>query len=229
MERHLGGPGHHRHVRDRAVRARRLPGHQGLHPLPLPLRLHPDGEDGAHQLLEAVRGRLDGRGLVPAPGLAYEVRPGHPPCHDRRQARRVHLAAHHLPPRGRLDHRLPDAQRPRADDGRRVLPGGRAAHRLRLQLVLRGLPHRRLLQQRPEPGPRGRRRRRAARQGRARVRMAGLRPRIQHGRVHPMRPSIRGRPGRTTTSRGTTGRPGTTTPPPSASAPSTGATCSTAG
>ena len=38
------------------------------------------------------------------------------------------------------------------------LPAGRRAHRLRLQLVLRRLPRHRVLQQRPQPGPRRRRR-----------------------------------------------------------------------
>lgn len=59
-------PGHHRHLRGRAVQRGRLRAHQGLGLLPLPRCVRPHGEAGAHQLLEAHHRRPDG-------GLPYRM------------------------------------------------------------------------------------------------------------------------------------------------------------
>ena len=102
-------PGHHRHVRRRAVPGRaphRLP-------LPVPRHLHAHGEARADERLEADHRRRHRGGLLPHAGLPHQVRPGDAPRDGRRQDGRVHHAALDLHARGRLDHRLPDAQRPR--------------------------------------------------------------------------------------------------------------------
>ena len=167
LERHLRRPGHHRHLR------RPLCDTDGSTPtIAADHYLYhgictADGEARADQLLEADRRRRHRRRLVPtasssAPsyGLVHLAR------HGRRQADRLHHAALDLPARGRLGDRLPDVQRP-GRDGRRRRPSTSSAqqHRLRVQLVLRQLHPRGVLQLRRQPGARRRRPTRTCRCG----------------------------------------------------------------
>ena len=231
VERHLRRPGHHRHLRRRAVRPGR----------PHPPRTPPT-------TATAAPARPWRSSSAPTPGSppsptrtaagSYRMQvcrtkygTGHPPRHRRRQAGRLHRPALHLPARGRLDHRLPDAQRPGLRAGRRR-PSRRPPQHISYTFnwFYADSARHRVLQQRRQPGPRPRRRPDAARSWpRPRVRVAGLRPGDEHRRLHPARRSTRSPSTRTTTSPGTTSRPRTTTRPAAATARCTAATCSTTG
>ena len=139
LERHLGRPGHHRHVRAAAVPTRA--------PLQVPRQVPADRDADPHELVAADGRRLDARrhaetltaertklGIVTAR------------AHDQGQAGDLHAAAHDLRPRDRLRPRLLLLQRPGQGARREELPAGREPDRLHVQLVLRRRPQDRVLQ-----------------------------------------------------------------------------------
>ena len=154
VERHIGRPGHHRHVRGPALRAGRLRADDRLDALPVPRPVPADrGAREDEQLDSEPRGRHAAR-LRDAARRAHQARPGHRPRHEEGQAGGVHEAALHLLPRGGLGARVRGAERPEQDPRPARLPARRLQDRLHVQLVLRGPLAHRVLQLGEQPGAR---------------------------------------------------------------------------
>ena len=114
VERDLGRPGHHRHLRGAALRARRRRGRRCgsqsyVYRGAVPRRSR------CSSARTAGRRRSP---TTPRPGCetlrvaAHAARDRHPPRRDRRRALRLHQAARHLLPRGRLGARVLRLQQP---------------------------------------------------------------------------------------------------------------------
>ena len=156
VERDLGGPGHHRHVRARALRARRQRADDRLRALPLPRRVPADRGARAHEQLDADARRRDARRQRDAARAAHEARHRHGARDDQGQARRLHAPALDVHARDRLGARLLGLQRPGEGARRRRLPARGAQDRLHVQLALRRRPRHRVLQLRRQPAARRR-------------------------------------------------------------------------
>ena len=169
LERHLRRPGHHRHLRRRAVRG------PAASPRPSPRATCYRGKCTPMEKLEQHNAWKPTIADSTAAGSYDVVTSAHratawsaTPGHVGRQAGRLHRPALHLPARGRLGHRLPDVQRPVGDHVRDAASRRPPGHRLRLQLVLRRRRTDRLLQLRRQPGPCGQHRPEPADPGRGR-------------------------------------------------------------
>ena len=214
VERHVGGPGHHRHVRRAAVRAGRLEADDRLDALPLPRPVPADRRPREDQRLDAERGRRHGARLGDAPRRADQPRPRDGTRVRARQAGGLHEAALDLLPRGRLGARVRGAERPVPDQGAKGLPARRLEDRLHLQLVLRRPLAHRVLQLRQQPGEGAADE--LALPGELQLRMAGLEPGPVDRSLHEpgartrRRSTSRSSPTGTTSRRGGTGPPTTT-------------------
>ena len=113
LERDLGGTGHHRHLRARAVRAGRGRGDARLGRLPLPRRVRAHRDARAPQPVDHERRRPVASRHRDAPDQADEARPRGGARADRRPALRLHAAPLDLLPRSRLGARVRGLQRPR--------------------------------------------------------------------------------------------------------------------
>jgi hypothetical protein len=186
VERHVGGPGQHRHVRARPLRAGRLAAEPALDALPLPRALPAGRGAGEDQPLDADAGRPDAGRRAAAAGRAHAARARRGPRHGARAAGGVRPAALDLLPRGRLGRRVHGLQRPGGGARRRLVPARGAQDRLHVQLVLRRREADRLFQLGREPGARAADRPRLPRARHAAQRVA----RVERVRA----PSARDRP-----------------------------------
>ena len=93
LERHLGGPGHHRHLRGAAVRAGRLEADGELDALPLPRPVPAHRRDGEDEQLDAERRGRHAARVRDAPRRAHQPRPRDRARHGARQAGGIHQAA----------------------------------------------------------------------------------------------------------------------------------------
>ena len=132
------------------------------------------------------RGQHSGR-FVQTDRLSDKLRPGPIESHDQRPTRRVHQSTLDLHARGRVDHRLPDVQRPGANGHRATVRAGRVEHQLHVQLVLRELDGHRVLQLRLEPAAPVERRPEPAHPGRVAVRVDELESVGEHRELHRVR------------------------------------------
>ena len=168
LERHVGGPGQHRHVRAEAVRR---------HALPLSRRVRADRGAREDRLVVADAGGPDARRLADAARRAHQARARGRARDDPRQAGDLHETALDLLPRGRLGGGLHGLQHADGDHRAGVVPAGGEQDRLHVQLVLRRLREDLLLQlgrepragQADRPRPPGRRSLRVARLGPGRL------------------------------------------------------------
>ena len=184
---HLGGPGHHRHLRRAAVQPGRRAPVARVHGLSLPRPLPADRGAQADEHLAVQRRRRHPAGQRDAHGRAHEARNRDRAGHDQGQARALHQASLHLPARGGLRARLRGLQRPGHHAQRLRLQARGQQDRLHVQLVLRRRPRHRLLQLGQQPG---------ALQARGPepahprpLPVAALQRRRQHGRLHRLRPA----------------------------------------
>ena len=200
LERDLGRPGHRRHLRARAVRARRA--ERPVLPLPRPVPADREGPPQQHLALDA---RLPvPAGQRDALHRSHEARARRGPGDAQGQAGDLRRIALDLLPRGRLGDRLLRLQQPRPGQERVDLPEGGEPDRLHLQLVLRRQGRHHLLQlgQQPRAGARDRHqlpgpRLPAGLHARPlRVRVEGLEPRRTSPPTTRRSPSTRARPTR---------------------------------
>ena len=155
VERDVGRPGHHRHVRGRPLRAGRREADDGVDALPPARELRADRGAREDQPLGADAGRRDaGRQHAPA-RRAHEARARQRAGDDQGQADRLHAAALDVHARDRLGARVLGLQQSRQGARRADLPAGGAQDRLHVQLALRRRPRHRLLQLRRQPAARG--------------------------------------------------------------------------
>ena len=232
MVRHLGRPGHHRHLRRAPLRAgrRRRRRVNSMHYLwkgrCLPIEVldrvnnitpNADGPEPAQTF------RLQAQRTIH--GVVTQARDG------RRQAGRLRQPALDLLPRGRLGARLLEVQPAVEDPERARLPGGRQRHRLHLQLVLRRRPRHLLLQLRLQPGPRRRAPTPSSRPGAPASTTGRAGTRARTSRAGPRSTPTPRSSTRTTSPAGTTSRRRASRPPrtPTPSARSTAPIRSTSG
>jgi hypothetical protein len=119
LERDLGRPGHHRHVRARPLRTRRRAPHDELVALHLPRALRAAADARARQPLVAHDRRRHARRQPDAARPADEDGPRDRPRDDQGQARRLRAAALDVHARGRLGAWLLGLQRS-GEDARRA-------------------------------------------------------------------------------------------------------------
>ena len=106
LERDLGRPGHHRHLRRAAVRPGRLHADDRLDALPLPAASACRSRCSSRRTAGRRPGRRHAARHRDAARRAHQARPGDRARHRARQAGGVHEAALDLLPRGRLGARL---------------------------------------------------------------------------------------------------------------------------
>ena len=154
VERHLGGPGHHRHVRACAVRAGRLEADARLDALPLPRPVPADRGAREDEQLDAERGRRHAARHRDAARRAHQARPrdrrartvrGKPVAYTKLRSTYLHEADSALGLHGA-------STTPSQISGPAGLPARRREDRLHLQLVLRRRRAHRVLQLRQQPG-----------------------------------------------------------------------------
>ena len=153
LVRDLGRPGHHRHLRGQALRARRLEADDRLDELPLPRRMPADRRARAGQLLDPVGRRHDPVGLGDAAAPSARSSGSSPTAATINGKPYAYTqAARDLLPRGRLGARLRRLQQPGEDGVAAGVHAGGVPDPLHVQLVLHRQQAHRLLQLRDQPG-----------------------------------------------------------------------------
>ncbi len=187
LERHLRHPGHHRHVRGAALRPRRWHADAGQQPLPVPGPVPGDGGAVPGQPLEPDRRRRHPGRVVQA--VAWRTRLGLVGWRGT-----VGGAPHAFTQLRSTYGREADSalgfqmfNDPAAMGTASAFLDSAQQRRVRLQLVLRQLHRVGVLQLRAQPGTRRRQQPEPADEGRARLRVAGLRPGYRH---RPLRPPL---------------------------------------